>query len=44
MIADLMTLIGVAPLTERYLDGNHLRHDIKNYKKSDTKQIELGPV
>ena len=44
MIADLFSMIGVAPLSERYLDGNHLRHDIKNYKKPDYKQVELGPV
>ena len=44
MIADLLTLTGVAPLAERYLDGNHLRHDLKNYRKPDNKQIELGPV
>ena len=39
MISDLLTLVGVAPLAERYLDGNHLRHDIKNYRKADSKQI-----
>jgi hypothetical protein len=44
LIADIMTMVGVTPLTERYLDSNHLRHDIKNYKKSDTKVIELGLV
>lgn len=44
MISDLFTMIGVAPLTDRYLDGNHLKQDIKNYKKPDHKQIELGPV
>lgn len=44
MIADLLTMVGVTPLAERYLDGNHLRHDIKNYKKSDSKIIEMGPV
>ena len=39
MIADLLSLIGVTPLNDRYLDGNHLRHDIKNYRKPDNKQI-----
>jgi len=39
MIADLLSLVGVNPLTDRYLDGNHLRYDIKNYKKPDNKQI-----
>ena len=44
MISDLFTLVGITPLTERYLDGNHLRYDIKNFIKSDNKQIVLGPV
>ena len=44
MIADLLSLIGVTPLNDRYLDGNHLRYDIKNYRKPDNKQIDLGLV
>jgi hypothetical protein len=44
MIADLLSMVGVTPLADRYLDGNHLRHDIKNYKKPDNKQVELGLV
>ncbi len=44
MIADLLTLANVAPLTDRYIDGSHLRYDIKNYKKPDNKEVELGPV
>lgn len=39
MIADLLSLIGVTPLKDRYLDGNHLRHDMKNYRKPDSKQV-----
>ncbi len=39
MIADLLTMAGVTPLAERYLDGSHLRHDIKNYKKLDSKEV-----
>jgi tubulin polyglutamylase TTLL5 len=39
MIADLLTMAGVTPLAERYLDGSHLRHDIKNYKKPDSKEV-----
>lgn len=39
MIADLLTMVGVSPLAERYLDGNHLRFDIKNYNKPDSKQV-----
>jgi len=39
MIADLLTLTGVAPLSDRYLDGSHLRHSINNYKKADSKQV-----
>jgi len=44
MIADLLSLVGISPLAERYLDGNHIKFDIKNYKKPDNKQVELGPV
>lgn len=44
MIADLLTLANVAPLADRYIDGSHLRYDIKNYKKPDNKEVELGPV
>ena len=44
MIADLLSLVGVTPLNDRYLDGNHLRYDIKNYRKPDNKVIDLGPV
>lgn len=44
MIADLLTMAGVSPLADRYIDGNHLRYDIKNYKKPDSKEVELGPV
>ncbi len=44
MIADLLTLANVAPLTDRYIDGSHLRYDIKNYRKPDNKEVELGPV
>ena len=39
MIADLLTMAGVPPWAERYLDGSHLRHDIKNYKKPDSKEV-----
>ena len=44
MIADLLTLANVAPLADRYIDGSHLRYDIKNYRKPDNKEVELGPV
>jgi hypothetical protein len=44
MIADLFTMVGITPLSERYLDGNHLRFDMKNYHKPDNKQAELGAV
>jgi len=44
MISDLLTMVGVSPLAERYLDGNHFKFDIKNYNKPDNKQVELGPV
>lgn len=39
MIADLLTMVGITPLADRYLDGNHVRYDIKNYKKPDNKQV-----
>jgi tubulin polyglutamylase TTLL5 len=42
MISDLFTMIGVSPLNQRYLDGNHIRYDIKNYLKPENKQVELG--
>jgi hypothetical protein len=44
MIADLITLANVAPLADRYIDGSHLRYDIKNYRKPDSKEVDLGPV
>lgn len=44
MIADLLTMTGVSPLADRYIDGSHLRYDIKNYRKPDGKEIQLGPV
>ena len=44
LIADLFTLVGISPLSERYLDGSHLRYSIQNFRKPDNKQIDLGPL
>jgi len=35
MISDILTMSGVVPLSDRYLDGGHMRYEISNYKKSD---------
>ena len=44
MISDLLTMVGIVPLQERYLDGNHLRCDINNFRKTDNKQVVVGPI
>ena len=35
MIADLFTMIGVSPLTERYVNGSHSRYETRHYLKSE---------
>lgn len=37
MISEMLSMVGVTPLAQRYLDGNHIRYSIKNYKKPDNK-------
>lgn len=35
MIADLFTMIGITPLSERYLNGGHARFETRHYLRSE---------
>ena len=44
LVADLLTMVGVTPLSERYIDGSHIRYSINNFKKPDNKHIDLSAL
>ena len=44
MISDLLTMIGVTPLDERYLDGGHTKLESSNFMKSETKRLETNSL
>jgi hypothetical protein len=44
MISELLTMSGVVPLSDRYLDGGHMKYEISNYRKSDLTKSEPGSL
>lgn len=44
MIADLLTMTGVIPLDERYIEGGHTKFESKHYFKNDTRPLETNSL
>ena len=42
MIADLLTMTGVIPLDERYVESSHVKFESKHFFKSETRPLEPG--
>ncbi len=44
MIADLLTMTGVIPLDQRYIEGGHVKFQTKNFLKSYTKPLQTNSL
>lgn len=44
MIADLLSMTGVTPLNQRYVDGGHIKYETHYYIRNDNRNQEKSAV